>query len=160
MEVAVMPVRSICGKCKAVARKVPAIVNNTTNRRYIRKRHPARSSHSFQKMDRAKLIGPSGGLSGDRRLELSWICSGVIYLFRIMFGVTFEAREVIVIAARDGVTRYEPVHSFADEAGHGVVAAHAHNSYWRTLGRRRGDSLQFPTFQAFDAVAVAESPLE
>src|SRR5579864_4924382 len=108
----------------------------------------------------APLMGPSGGPSGNSGGAFSGFCSGVMNSFRLVLGVSFDAREIILIAPRDRMARHKPVHRLADEARHRVVATHPDNSFRRTLKRRRADSLQFPAFQALDAVAVAESPLE
>src|SRR5579862_5221018 len=108
----------------------------------------------------APLMGPSGGPLGGREAALSGFCSSVINLFRLVLGVSFEAREIILISPRDSMARQKPVHYFSDEAGHSVIADHPHHGFWRTLRRRRAGSLQLPAFQALDAVAIAESPLE
>src|ERR1700722_10204126 len=103
----------------------------------------------------ARLAGPSGGPIGICGGDVdSEFCSGVMNSFRLMLGVAFEAREIILIAARDGMARHEPVHRLAQHSGKSIVAPHADNRFRRTLGRRRVETLQLPTLQTFDAVAV------
>src|SRR4029077_7417749 len=97
---------------------------------------------------------------GGRGAMPSEFCSSVMKSFRLMLGIAFKTREVILIAAPDGVARHEPVHSLADEARHRVVAAHPHNCFWGALRRRRFDAIQFPAFQTNHAVTIPESPLE
>src|ERR1019366_8295325 len=104
----------------------------------------------------APVMGPSGGpIRGCDGSVLSGFWSDVMNSLRLVLGVAFEAREVIFIAARDGMARHEPVHRLAHQARHGVVAAHPHNRFRRTLGRRRVESLQLPAFQTNYAVTIS-----
>src|SRR5580704_5308771 len=108
----------------------------------------------------APLAGPSGGPMGACGIAVSGFCSSVMNSFRLaVFGVSFEAREIIFVASGDRMPRHEPVHRFAHEAGHRVVAAHAHNRFRRLPGRRFADLFQLPAFRSLDTVTVAESPL-
>src|SRR5216684_3993122 len=121
MEVAVTLERPARGRCRTIVRKFPANESRTTKRRKIRRRHPARNSRSFQKMAFAPRMGPWGGAIGEGGGILSGFWASVMNSFRPVLGVSFEAREIILIAARHGVPRHEPVHHFAEQAGQRVV---------------------------------------
>src|SRR5258708_19389196 len=105
-------------------------------------------------------MGPAGGARKERTVvslsRFSW--ESTSSLGRPMLGQAFEAQKIILIAARNCMTREKPIHGFAKHARQYVVAAHPHGRLWRNCRRRRVYPLQVPALQAFYAVPIFHSP--
>src|SRR5258706_10446590 len=144
----VIAARETTGKCSAMASAVPPEASKKTMTAKIARRHPARSSRSFQKMAVARVTRPSGGARWDRgEADSSGFCSSVMNSFRFaVFGIALEPRKVILIAPRYGVARHEPIHGLADHPGHCVGAAHAYNRLLRGWQAGTAHRLDLPTF--------------
>src|SRR5579863_605322 len=160
----VVAVTFVCvnrGRCKTNTMPASTSVTRATRSRKIKILHPARNSRSFQKIALAPRMGPSGGPIGGRGgNEPSIVWSRVMDLFRSVFRVAFEACEVLLVASSDSMPRHKPIHGLAEQAGHCIVAAHPHKSFWRRLRHGRASWLQLPAFQPGNSIAVLESPLE